>query len=377
MGDRLHSVDTLRAVAMFFIVVAHVQPFRGFGTYGNHVYFALDTIGQFDVPFFFAASGYFLAKSMDADSAESYVKGAGRKLGSLYLFGILLYLAATALVALLQGVDVVNALLARRLGDPSLVGFLYYGDTIGVPLWFLTALFFSICFVALFVRFEKTRYLLPVAALFHVVGLVGTNLQMLVEIPFETRDALFFGFFYVALGYRLSASDWTPSEDRSRLYLGVVCLLVVLQLAEQYAIGYLLRDATLSQAIISTEYTLSTVFFVFALFAYGLSKPGLGKRTVLPRIGRHAVGIYLVHVPLYRIIQAVNRIWGPAVGIDFSATLLWQLAITPLVYTLSLGVYLLMARAGVIELGGSHFPWLARLRAQITSLVSTRGSETN
>ncbi|WP_224269196.1 acyltransferase [Haloprofundus salinisoli] len=377
MGDRLHSIDTLRAVAMFFIVVAHVDPFRGFGAHGNYVYFALDTLGQFDVPFFFAASGYFLARSLTPDDARAYVSGAFRKVGSLYLFGILLYLAATTVVALLQGADVINALLTRRLDDPSLLGFLYYGDTIGVPLWFLTALFFSICFVTLFVKFEKTRYLLPVAALLHVVGLVGTNLQPLVEVPFETRDALFFGFFYVALGYRLRTSNWSPSEDRSRLYLGAICLVVALQLAEQYAVGYLLRDTTLAQGIVTTEYTLSTVFFVVALFAYALSNPDWGKNTVLPSVGRHAVGIYLVHIPVYRIIVTANELWGPAVGVDFSTTVLWQVTITPLVYVVSLAVYLLMAKAGVIELGGSHFPWFARLRTQVASAVSTRDSETN
>ncbi|WP_101298289.1 acyltransferase [Halegenticoccus soli] len=377
MSDRIESIDTMRAVAMFFIVIAHVKPFKGFETYGNYVFFALDTIGQFDVPFFFAASGYFLAKTVDANTVTSRLWTVFKKLGSLYLFGILLYLAATTCVALIQDTPVTAALVAHRLGDLSVAGLLYYGDAIGVPLWFLTALFFSICFVVLFVRVGKTRYLVPVAAVLHLLGLIGMNFQHVFEIPFPTRDALFFGFFYVALGFQLRSVDWTPSEDRSHIYLGAVCLFLVTQLLEQYAIGYVLRDHTLPQAVVLTEYTVSTVFFVLALFAYALSNPELGEHTTLPTVGRYAVGIYLVHVPLFRILQAVNRVWGAALGIDLTTTLLWQVAITPLVYVLSLLVYLFMAKIGVIELGGSHTPWLDRIRAYVGSLVSSGRSEIN
>ncbi len=362
---------------MFFIVIAHVKPFKGFEAYGNYAFFALDTIGQFDVPFFFAASGYFLAKTVDADNVTSQVSNAFRKLGSFYLFGILLYLAATAIVALIQNVPVRDALIAHRLGDLSAAGLLYYGDAIGVPLWFLTALFFSIFFVALFVWFGKTRYLLPVATIVHVFGLIGTNYQLIFDVPFLTRDALFFGFFYVALGFQLRAIDWTPSKDRSHIYLGGVCLFLVTQLLEQYVIGYVIRDHTLPHAVILTEYTLSTIFFVLALFAYALSNPALGKHTVLPAVGRYAVGIYLIHVPLYRILLAVNRIWGAAIGVDLTTTLLWQLAITPVIYVLSLLIYLFMARAGIIELGGSHIPWLNRVRALVGSAVSEGSSKAN
>ncbi|WP_435156702.1 acyltransferase [Haladaptatus sp. DFWS20] len=363
MSDRIHSIDTLRAVAIFFIVIAHVQPFRGFGTYGNYVYFALDTIGQFDVPFFFATSGYFLAETVNVDTVKSTVIGSVRKLGSIYVFGRLLSVTAVIALALLQGVPVVNALINRGLGNISAIDLLYFGSALAVPLWFLTALIFSLVFVACFVKFEKTRYLLPVAAIFHIVGLIGTNYQMIVDVPFRMRDALFFGFFYVALGYQISSIDWTPKENRRHIYFGAVCVLAGVQLVEQYAIGYIIRDQVLRQEIYMTEYTVSTIFFVLALFAYVLSNPQWGKNTILPKVGRHALGIYLLHVPLIRLFRTMNRVWRPEIGVDLTSTLLWQLALTPLVYVLSLAIYLLMAKMHVIELGGSHTPWLNRLRS--------------
>ncbi|WP_458191221.1 hypothetical protein [Haladaptatus sp. NG-WS-4] len=126
-----------------------------------------------------------------------------------------------------------------------------------------------------------------------------------------------------------------------------------------------------------TEYTISTVFFVLALFAYVLSNPQLGKNTMLPKVGRHALGIYLLHVPLLRLFRAMNRVWRPEIGVDLTSTLLWQLAIPPLISALSLAIYLLMARMHVIELGGSHTPWLNRLWSQGRGWVRGRSSNDN
>lgn len=361
MGERIHSIDTLRAIAIFFVVIGHAQPFRGFGAYGNYIYFVLDTFGQFDVPFFFVTSGYFLAKTVDADNVVPTIRGAARKLGSIYLFGRLVSIVATAGLTMFVGASLTNV--ATRLGNFSLLQWVYYGHAMAAPLWFLTALFFALVFVACFVKFERTRYLLAVAALAHVVGLVGMNYQMLVTVPFPTRDAFFFGFFYVAMGYTINSVEWRPDTDRHRLYLAAVCVLFGLQLIEQYAIGYVIRRNVLAQEIYMTQYTFVTVLFVFAVFAYALANPQWGRTTVLPNAGRHALGIYLIHVPVLRFIRAMNRQWGPAVGVDLSSTLAWQLLLTPAVYVLSLAIYRLLARLDVIELGGNHIPWLHRLRA--------------
>ncbi|GAA5064427.1 acyltransferase [Haladaptatus pallidirubidus] len=377
MSNRIHSIDTLRAVAIFFIVIAHVQPFQGFGTYGNYIYFVIDTIGQFDVPFFFATSGYFLAETVNVDNVKSTVSGSVRKLGSIYLFGRLLSVTAVIGIALLQGVPVTNALIARGLGDISTLDLLYYGSALAVPLWFLTALIFSLVFVACFVKFRQTRYLLPVAVLVHIVGLIETNYQMLVNVPFQTRDALFFGFFYVALGYQINSVDWTPDENRSHIYFAAVCFLAGVQLVEQYAIGYIIRDNLIYQEIYLTEYSISTIFFVLALFAYVLSNPKLGKNTILPKVGRHALGIYLLHVPLIRLFRTMNRVWRPEIGVDLTTTVLWHLVMTPLVYVLSLAIYLFMAKMNVIEIGGSHTPWLNRIRSRGHILLRDRTPDDN
>jgi peptidoglycan/LPS O-acetylase OafA/YrhL len=371
MGERIHSIDSLRAVAIFFVVVAHTHPFHAFRAYGNYVYFVLDTIGQFDVPFFFLTAGYFFAMKAHRENVVRLAANAARKLGSMYLFGASTYLLAltvlTVLITVVGDGNVTNTLLTHFPDDLSLVGLLYYGDSIAVPLWFLTALIFSIGFVSVFVALGKTGYLLPVATSLHVLGLIGQNYPMLLDVPFPTRDAVFFGFFYVALGFHVQSVNWTPKEAHGRYYLGAIGVFLVLQLLEQYAVGYFLPGRTLAQGIFTTEYTVSTVFLVLAVFAYALSKPNWSRETSLPMLGEYAVGIYLIHAPVYQVFEMLNGASMATGGFDFRTTLLWHVLITPTVYVLSLAVYILIARAGIVEIGGSHFPWLDRLRARFTS----------
>ncbi|WP_336360283.1 acyltransferase [Haladaptatus sp. ZSTT2] len=363
MRERIHSIDTLRALAIFFITIAHVQPFRGFGTHGNLVFFVLDTIGQFDVPFFFVTSGFFLGAKLHTTSVNSIVRGTGRKLGSIFVFGKLVSVTAAVAVAAIVGSSVMSEL-SDALFNFSPASLLYYGDAQAVPLWFLSALFFSIVLVSGFVKFNKIRYLLPVAALFHVVGILSMNYPMVLDVPFRIRDALFFGFFYVALGYTIRTTEWTPKENHSHLYLGAVGFFLGAQLIEQYAIGYIIGENVLTQTVYLTEYTISTVLLVLAIFAYALSNPQLGKNTILPTVGRHALGIYLLHLPVFHLLHATKQFWIPVIGFPLPSTLLWQLTITPLVYVLALGTYLAMARLGVIDPEGGHIPWLSRLRSR-------------
>ena len=348
---------------MFFIVIGHVQPFRGFGGYGNYVYFALDTIGQFDVPFFFVTSGYFLATTIEPGNVTSTVRGIGQKLGSIYVFGRLVSITAMLGLAVFVGASVTSVV--TWLGAFSLLDIVYYGHAMAAPLWFLTALFFAIVFVAGFVAIGATRYLLPVAALVHLVGLVGTNYGMLTTVPVPTRDALFFGFFYVALGYTIRSVDWAPETAHSHRYLAGIGLALAIQFLEQYAIGYVLRDNVLGQTIFMTEYTIATVLLVLAVFGFALSNPQWARDTILPWVGRHALGIYLIHVPVMRGLRAMNRVWGPAIGVDVTTSFLWQLLFAPLVYVLSLSIYLALAKVEIIDPNGSHIPGLSRLRTHL------------
>lgn len=327
------------------------------------------------MPFFFVAAGFFLATKLTPDRTLETVFSSAKKLVSLYGFGILVYAPVLFLgvagLAKLQGRDVQRALLDKFVQSVDPAHLLYYGDAFAEHLWFLTSLIFAFAFVGVFTALDKRSYLLPTATLLHIVGILDQNYPFLLDVPGPTRDALFFGFFYVALGYQLRVTDWRPDTTRSRLYLGVVLGLVSVQLAEQYFIGYVLRDATLAQDVVLTQYTLSTTLFVTALFVYALSAPNLGRETRLPALGKYAVGVYLIHFPVVRVFEAIEGL-ATAAGFDPSTTIWWHLSLVPVIYGLSLVSYLALDCVGIIDIGGSHIPRLRRVTRRIRTVFGSR-----
>ncbi len=371
MSNRLYSIDSLRAVAIIFVVIAHVTPFLGVGSYGTTVFFLLDTIGQFDVPFFFVASGYFFASRVSPDTVRAYAKYSVRKLCSLYSFGIIFALFVTALLALVHGQSVTNAVVAQSIGQSSFIELFYYGDSIAIHLWFLMGLLYSLCFVSAFVAIGKERYVLGVATLIHAVGIISRNYPMVFDIGLQTQDALFFGFFYVALGFHIQNSNYSPSGAARRRYLGGICFFLLLQIVEQYLIAYHANGLVFGQEIYYTEFTMSTAPLVFFIFAYALATPELGKGTTLPWLGTHAGGVFLVHLPVYHVVQAAQNGLTPIIGFDLASTVLYQLLIVPVVYALSLVVYLGLVHGRVIDPDGSHIPFVALLRSRVPSSGSS------
>ncbi|OIB56373.1 acyltransferase [Natrialba sp. SSL1] len=359
MSKRIYSLDSMRIIAMGFVVAIHTNLFRGVGTYGDIANFVIDSTGRFVVPFFFLTSGYLFALKTLHRDPTLYVFERVRTIASLYVFGLLLA-APVFLVGSITQTGLDDGSLSATIGT-ELAGFLspanllYYGDSVSVILWFLPALAFSLMFVYGFVRFDKTSYLLPVSITFHVVGLFGASYTMLVDVPFEVRDALFFGFFYTSAGYILHRIDWHPSADRSRFLLGATALFAVVHVAERYALGYVLPGSSVADGVYTASYTIGTALVTISLFLFLLSRPTLSKNTPLPSWGKYAVGIYVVHPAVLYPLERLDQI-AQLAGYDIGNTLLWHLTLTPAVFGVSLLIYIGALKVGAIEGGRVRFP---------------------
>jgi len=369
MADRIYSIDAMRIVAMVFIVMIHTDPFAGLSEVGTMATFVIKTTARFAVPFFFLTSGYLFAlKTADRDPA-AYVSARVASLVSIYVFGLVLcvptFLAGRLARAAVDGRSL-SATVTESLAafvDP--VALLYYGTSVSVILWFLPALLFSLLLVFLFIRLDKASYVLLVAAAFHVVGLLGSTYTMFVEVPFEIRDALFFGFFYTSLGYTIRTRGWEPSADRGRALAGLVGVFAVLQLVEFYVLGYPLQEEPFGGSVYAPSYGIATALVTTSLFLLLLSRPRLGADTPLPSWGTYAVGIYVVHPAVFALIRAGRDVLE-SMGYTVDGTILWHLLLTPTLFVASFLVYLAADRLHVIEMGGTHWPggpWLRAMRS--------------
>ncbi len=365
MSGRIYSLDSMRIIAMVFVVIIHTDPFVGIGVYGNLLNFTLETAARFAVPFFFMTSGYFLALKFARSDPGAYYLNRVAKISSIYIFGLLLtfpvFLTGTAVQARLNGESVVYTLGAMTAEAIEPAELFYYGTSVSEILWFLPALIFAYTLIYAFVRVEKASYILPVAIGFHIIGLLGASYTMFIDIPFRIRDGLFFGFFYTTLGYAVYSYDWQPSVKHSRRYLAATVVCVVFHFAERYALGYLLTGETFADGVYSPSYTIGTALVTLTLFLFLLSRPNLTADTSLPSWGIYAVGIYVVHPSVLYVLNGAGEGLTIA-GIVVAETLWWHLFLTPAVFFGSLGLYMLAERLEIIEIRGSHLPSLARLR---------------
>jgi len=369
MAKRIYSIDAMRIVAMLFVVMIHTDPFAGVTEYGNMITFVIKTTGRFAVPFFFITSGYFFAlKIAQRDPTDSVHKQAAT-ISSYYVFGLVLaaptFLAGRLVRAALDGRSLAETTYSSLASFVDPVALIYYGTSVSEILWFLPALLFSFLFVYLFILLGVPTAALPVALGFHVVGLLGGTYTMFLEVPFEIRDALFFGFFYTSLGFTIAARDWRPSTDRSRLYLGLTLGFAILQLVELYVLGYPLRGEPFGAYVYAPSYGITTALFTASLFIYLLSRPKLGVDTPLPSWGKYAVGIYVTHPAVFAVIRAV-RDTLEHVGYTVDELIVWHLLLTPMLFYLSYLVYIAADKLRVIEIGGTHFPgrpWLRAMRS--------------
>lgn len=365
MADRIYSLDSMRIIAMGFVVTIHTNLFRDLGTYGNIANFVIDSSGRFVVPFFFMTSGYFFALKTIGRNPTDYFYDRVKTITSLYVFGLLLaapvFLAATAVRASWENQDPVRNSIDELTGFVSPLELLYYGNSVSVILWFLPALAFSLALVYSFARFDKTQFLIPISLGFHGIGLLGASYTMFVDVPFEVRDGLFFGFFYTSVGYYIYAHDWRPSTERSTIYLGVACFFTALHVGERYVLGYVLTGDTIGQSVYTASYTIGTALMSISLFIFLLSRPEFSKRTSLPSWGKYAVGIYVVHPAVLHALELVEEALG-RIGYDISNTILWHLILNLGTFFGALLIYLAARKLGAIESGRIRPPRIWPIR---------------
>jgi len=365
MSDRIYSLDSIRIIAMVFVVIIHTDPFAGVSVYGNLVNFILETTARFAVPFFFMASGYFLALKFAQTEPGVYYLNRVATISSIYVFGLALtfpvFLAGTAVQARTEGYSIVGSLAGLIAEAIEPAELFYYGTSVSEILWFLPALIFAYTCIYGFVRIDKPAYILPIAIGFHVIGLLGASYTMFVDIPFRIRDGLFFGFFYTSLGYAVYSYDWNPTSDQSRRYLAATVVAFGFHFTERYALGYLLTGNTFADGVYSPSYTIGTALVTLSLFLFLLSRPTLSADTSLPSWGIYAVGVYVVHPSVLYVLESAGE-GLTLLGVTVGETVVWHLFLTPAVFFGSLGLYLVAHKLHVIEIGGSHLPSLSRLR---------------
>lgn len=366
MTSRNYAIDSVRVIAILFIIMIHTRPFESISAFGNIVNFIIGSFAGFAVPFFFLTSGYFLCQNLQSNRDKEYYKKYIQRIISVYIFGIVINLpihivdeVGQALindqgVLVIQNKIIQSTVFETLIAAANPVKILYYGTPVAGPLWFLPALAYSVSILYLAKIYNAELPVFILSAILHFFGIFGQISIGILNISLQTRDAFFFGVFYVSIGYFIN--DWSVDkfiEDgwSKKIFISFI-LFSIIHIFERYLLAYVLGNTQvpISQASLTTGYTFFTVPFSLSLFLYTLSNKKLAKETILPRIGKAAVGIYTIHVAVLTLLRRVELLFEYFIKYDFSRTYIWHITLTPTVFILSLILYIFLGKIGFVDI---------------------------
>lgn len=335
--QRNNGIDFLRGVAIINVVWVHCF----FYTFSNiNLNFLLNTVGRFTVPFFFVSTGYLLyIKLQSVNDKNNFLKKyISRVLRIFILFIVLCFFMDLFFYAVHVREQVFY--FDDPLWNVGLLLFWGMFSISSIPLWYLLALAMSVLVIYLVnKKRSNTAILLLIALILNLLGLFGFyspySIYKLI-IPVFSRVALFFGLFYLTLGYFIAEKyDKIKKLTGGLNYLALTVLSLFLLIGERSF--FLLR-----YKITYGEFYISNIPLAFFMMMYIIEKDKSFKESFITKIGLNLVGIYVLHIFYLTIIKnCILLFYKP--GETFLTDILSLLITVPVIY-LSYRSYLLIEK---------------------------------
>ena len=239
------NLDLLRYISSIIIIVLHLRPFLGVSD-GLDLAFN-NIVSRTCVPIFFLITGYFVAKK-EVDN-PGYINQYIKSMLPFYLFWSFLYIPVLLIWAR-DYFDIAWQFVGSLSISPYLLGLLsiffipivliialIYTGTF-YHLWYFPALFLSLIVLKKWKEKFSYKILLGISFVLLLFGATETYFGMLpssfqsllsyyFKIFFTTRNFLFFGLFYVVLGYHVGKKkDPFRSYSFLKLLLSVYLLVI-------------------------------------------------------------------------------------------------------------------------------------------------------
>lgn len=219
------NLDILKYISSILIIILHLRPFLNFSSQLDLTF--NNIITRICVPIFFIITGYFVAKKEDINL--SYINDYIRKTIPIYLIWSVIYIPII-IATILQYLPIISEYISNfNLSLPLLfillivllpisiiIALVYTG--IYYHLWYFPAIICSLLVLKKWKNNIDIKYLLLISLVLLLFGATETYYGVLplsikellsyyYKIFFTTRNFLFFGLFYVVLGYYMGKKE--------------------------------------------------------------------------------------------------------------------------------------------------------------------------
>ncbi|EHH0749022.1 TPA: fucose 4-O-acetylase [Vibrio vulnificus] len=333
MKTKIASLELGRIIAILAIIGLHCQMALTYWQIDDipWVGYLLNQMARFAVPLFFLISGYLIQPKLTSAPFETLGNYA-KPLLKIWL----VWSALSLLMPFNFQVVAEHGYLAERQG--------YWGYLAQTPLnsllegglvhlWFLPALIIAVAVVALFVHFQRQHWLLPIAALLYLYGVLAGSYQPLTDLasPFFTRNGPFFSTLLVAIGFMIREKNVRVS---SAIAGGMFLVGLLVHLGQAYGLmGY-------DIAFNGHDFLFGTELWATGLFLLLLNYPQLGQHPLTFALSPYVLGVYVCHLLVIILLMNIAGILGfeglsrdlfiYPMTIGLSVALVWGLNHTPL-----------------------------------------------
>ena len=305
------NLNVLKYISSILIIVLHLRPFLNFS---NELDLAFNNIvTRICVPIFFMITGYFVAKKEKKN--KNYIKDYIKKTIPLYFVWSLLYIPVVV-GTIIQYLPIINEYVSKiNIALPLLiilsvillpiivlVALCYTG--IYYHLWYFPAIIFSLLVLKKWKKGFNIKYLLMISFILLLFGATETyygtlplSVKRIVSyyynIFFTTRNFLFFGLFYVVLGYYLGT--------KKKIYSKYCFLKLIVSFFLLTFEAILLHDTTrLNSNILLSCIPLTYYLFISSIYITNNTKSNF-------QFGVYSKYYYLIHPMVIFLISLVFR----------------------------------------------------------------------
>jgi surface polysaccharide O-acyltransferase-like enzyme len=328
--ERIESLDTLKGLALFAVVLIHVRGiFIGEKFSASAIDFLGLNIARLGVPVFFLISGYlFNQKLKERENKRNYLLNYSKKIIYWYIIANIIYLSLqTALSRLTTvfGGSLVNKTSVTTISqigplEEFFFNLIYTGYAIRPSLWFLTALIISIWLVFIFNKYEKLNYLILTAFVLHTTAILSNSYQ-LIGFTIPPRDAIFFGLIYTSVGFKIAEISKERFYNYRKKYLGCLLPFLVLYLFERLLIGKI-GDYS---PFFWLDYSFLTLPISVLIILLGLSRPNLGAGFRINTYGKFTLWAYIFHQIIGGVLVGLTLMIERLLRISLIGSSFWNI----------------------------------------------------
>lgn len=278
--EKLHSVDSMRAIAAFLVVCIHI-PFYGMGGSIAIAY------GKIAVPFFLVVCGYFCYRT-DKEEFSKRLKKQIKKIAILAVLANVLFLLFDVLMQFIFSNNFVYEIKQYFTSEKWFDFVVYNQSPFADHLWYLGSLLYALIIILVLCKFNLVNYIMflaPLLLLCYIIPLrAGGNMIV-------WRNCIMVSVPYFMFGCIIRRYQGLIKRLNKLILPIIIILLIITNYIE------LTIYNSVAPPFISAE------LLVIALILFLLKHPAIGKNTILEKIGReYSLFIYIFHMAIVLLV---------------------------------------------------------------------------